>query len=88
MTDPKKGLYWDEMTKKDLQKDENQELAPIGNGAKSVIIKVAVSNIPDGEKPSIYSRLTKYRKKKGVSDQDIIRFALAMFLDKIDGVNS
>lgn len=55
----------------------------INNRVASVPVKVSISNTPNGVKPSLYNRLTNYRKDKGLKDQDVLRFALSMLLDKV-----
>jgi len=52
---------------------------------KSIVIKVSISNREDSngdKKKSLYNRLNRYAKDKGVKETDIMRFALSMLLDK------
>jgi hypothetical protein len=52
---------------------------------KSIVLKVSISNKPDsnGNKAkSMYNRLSKYAKDKGVNEQAILRFALSSLLDR------
>lgn len=57
------------------------------NRAKSVPLNVSFDNRPEtrpsGEIISFYGRLLKYSKHKGVGEQEIIRFAVSMLLDKV-----
>jgi len=52
---------------------------------KSIVIKVSISNREDSngdKKKSLYNRLNRYARDKGVKETDIMRFALSMLLDK------
>jgi hypothetical protein len=60
-----------------------------GKNLRSIPINVSISNVPptnpEKGKPtkSLYNRLCVYSGDKGLSEQDIIRFALSMYLDKV-----
>lgn len=53
----------------------------------SIPINVSFDNrpveMPNGETISFYTRLHKYAKHKGISEQDVIRYAVSMLLDKV-----
>lgn len=53
-----------------------------GTGVKSVTIHVTFSNEKEDNKPSIWQRLTASALAKGLNVQDIIRYAVANYLDK------
>lgn len=52
-------------------------------GKKSVVLSVSISNEPGlNGKPSLYNRLHNYCRSKGIKEQEAVRFAIAMLLDK------
>lgn len=64
----------------------NPENDVFGNSLKSIPsipVKVSISNESNNGKLSLYGRLRKYRKDKGISEQDVIRFSLSTFLDRV-----
>lgn len=53
------------------------------NSVKSVEIGTSFSNVRHGGNPSVYERLIAYSKHKGLKEQEVIRFAVSMLLDKV-----
>lgn len=52
---------------------------------KSVVIKVSIPNRPDSQndkKKSMFNRLSKYAKDKGLKETDIIRFFISNGLER------
>lgn len=52
---------------------------------KSVVLKVSIPNREDSngdKKKSMFNRLSKYAKDKGLSEQDIIRFFISNGLER------
>lgn len=53
--------------------------------AKSVVLQVSIDNRPmihNGKETSIYKRLSQYARDKGLNEQDAIRFAIGVLLEK------
>lgn len=57
-----------------------------GKSLRSIPLTVSIPNKPprgEPSKPSLYARLCKHAGNKGLNEQDIIRFALSYYLDKV-----